>query len=216
MKTIRRNLSNLLISLCELLAGILLLLDPVEYTKIVIMAVGLALVIMGVILSLSHFRTPAEEAARNYRLTIGLLLLAGGIFCILGFQWFLTTFPVLPTLYGVVLVVDGIVKIQWTVDMARFRNPQWFLALIGALLCLAMAAFIFSDPFTDTDILWICTGIFLILCALLDLVTLVYKGRGQRAYELKAKAEAEDEVMETADLTAEETDEADVDWDDPD
>ncbi len=78
MKTCKENLSNLIMSLCELVIGILLLIDPIGYTTGVIVVVGVVLTVLGIISAVSHFRLPPEEAARGHQLTVGLIEIAGG------------------------------------------------------------------------------------------------------------------------------------------
>ncbi len=190
MKTLKENLSNLIMSLCELVIGVLLLLDPVGYTTGVIVVVGVVLVVLGIISAISHFRLPLEEAARGHQLTVGLIELAVGLFCVFCSDWFIATFPVLTLLYGVVLLVTGFSKVQWAIDLARMRRRQWFLALIGAALSFLGAAIIFSHPLTATSFLWIYTAITLIAEAVLDIVTVFFRGTNAPAEDLEEVVEA--------------------------
>ncbi len=180
MKVLRRNLGNILISLCELMAGILLLINPVEYTKVLIIIVGVALVILGGLNVITHLRIPPLEASRSFRMSFGLILIAGGAFCMFDTSWFTRVFPVLPMLYGVAMIAVGIIKIQWTIDMLRIRDTKWYLALISVAVDMIMAILIFTNLIKNENVLWIITAIVLILCALLDLVTLFFRARRQQ------------------------------------
>ncbi|MCC8063569.1 MAG: DUF308 domain-containing protein [Clostridiales bacterium] len=195
MKNLKENLSNLIMSLCELVIGILLLMDPVGYTTGVITVVGAVLVVLGIISAVSHFRLPPEEAMRGHQLTVGLIELAVGLFCVFCSDWFIDTFPVLTLLYGVVLLVTGFVKVQWAIDLARMRRRQWFIALIGAALSFLGAAIIFTHPLTATSFLWVYTAITLIAEAVLDIVTVFFRG---------GRAPAEEVVEEVVEDAAEE------------
>ncbi len=203
MKTLKENLSNLIMSLCELVIGILLLLDPVGYTTGVIVVVGVVLVVLGIISAISHFRLPLEEAARGHQLTVGLIELAMGLFCVFCSGWFIATFPVLTLLYGVVLLVTGFSKVQWAIDLARMRKRQWFLALIGAALSFLGAAIIFTHPLTATSFLWIYTAITLIAEAVLDIVTVFFRSKNapeedlEEFVEAPAEADQEEPAEET-------------------
>lgn len=204
MKTLKENLNNLIMSLCELVIGILLLMDPVGYTTGVIVVVGVVLVVLGIISAISHFRLPLEEAARGHQLTVGLIELTVGLFCVFCSNWFIATFPVLTLLYGVVLLVTGFSKVQWAIDLARMKRRQWFLALIGAALAFLGAAIIFTHPLTATSFLWIYTAVTLIAEAVLDIVTVFFRSKNAPAEE-DLEEDAEEHGEESPEEPVEET-----------
>ncbi len=174
MKLVRRNLGNILISICELLAGILLLIDPERYTRVLIIIIGIVLVVFGVLNVVRHLRIPPLEASRSYRMSWGLILTAGGIFCIVDAGWFINVFPVL-TLYGVALIAIGFIKIQWTVDMLRIGDTRWYCALISVAMAFVVAIVLLVNSTSDSRVMWIITGIILIFSAVLDIVTLFFR-----------------------------------------
>ncbi|MCD8341191.1 MAG: DUF308 domain-containing protein [Clostridiales bacterium] len=193
MKTCKENLSNLIMSLCELVIGILLLLDPIGYTTGVIAVVGVVLTALGIISAVSHFRLPPEEAARGYQLTVGLIEIAGGLFCVFCSDWFISAFPVLTLLYGVVLLVTGFVKVQWVVDLARMKRRQWFLPLIEAALAFLGAVILFRNPLTSSSFLWGYAAVTLIAEAVMDIVTVFFRGNRAPAEEPSAEPAKEPE-----------------------
>ncbi|MBQ6716804.1 MAG: DUF308 domain-containing protein, partial [Clostridia bacterium] len=119
----------------------------------------------------------AREAEKAQYLTKGLLTLLGGGFCAFRSHWFIATFPALSILYGVGVLSAGLVKVQFTFDMLRQKNKKWFLALISAVISLACAVVILKNPFATTAVLWIFTGISLIVEAVFDAVTLIISRR---------------------------------------
>ena len=76
-------------------------------------------------------------------------------------------------LYGVGILLTGIAKIQWTVDMARLKMSKWFLAAIGAALSILFAAVILMNPFQSTTFLWTFVAVSLIVEAALDAIALL-------------------------------------------
>ncbi len=174
MKLVRRNLGNILISICELLAGILLLINPERYARVLIIIVGIVLVVFGVLNVVRHLRIPPLEASRSYRMSWGLILTAGGIFCIVDAGWFIDVFPVL-TLYGVALIAIGFIKVQWTVDMLRIGDTRWYCALISVAMAFIVAIVLLVNSTSDSHVMWIITGIILIISAVLDIVTLFFR-----------------------------------------
>lgn len=167
----KRNFTSLGMSIAELIIGILLLIDPLGFTSGIIIVFGIVMIIMGIVNIIRYFRTGAVEASQGTALTKGVILTVIGAFCTFRSDWFLTTFPVITILYGAVILVSGVFKLQQAVDMVRIRQKSWPVALIGALLTLIFALFIIFNPFTSTVVLWKFIGITLIIEAVMDILS---------------------------------------------
>ncbi|MCD8197072.1 MAG: DUF308 domain-containing protein [Lachnospiraceae bacterium] len=179
MKNLKDNMGNLLTSLCELIIGILLLINPTGFTSFVIIVIGVVLLLRGILNVISYFRTNPEEAAREHSLAGGVILLAIGLFCIFCTNWFLVTFPMLTFLYGVIILLAGLMKIQWVVDCLRLKKKQWLLELISAALSLICGIVIITNPFTSTAVLWTFAAVSLIVEAILDFASVLFGGKKQ-------------------------------------
>ena len=169
-----RNVINLIICFGELLIGILLLVDPLGFTSSVLLLLGAILTIVGIAKIVTYFRLEAQLASQNGGLVTGLLLVLLGLFCIFKWEWFLMTFPVLTAIYGVITLVNGINKVQWSIDLLRFKQRYWFIAMIGAALTLIFGIIILLNPFTSTTILWTFIAVAMIVEAILDIVALIF------------------------------------------
>lgn len=174
MKKVVSGNSNLLMSIVEIIIGILLLINPIGFTSGIIIALGIALMLMGLGQIIKYFATEAEEAAAGGKLSKGILFAVLGGFCAFKSGWFIATFPVITILYGVLILVTGVSKLQKSVDMARIKQKYWFVALIGALLTLVFAILIIANPFTSTAVLWTFIGVTLIVEAVMDVVTFIF------------------------------------------
>ncbi len=170
----RKSTVSLLMSILEVAVGILLLINPVGFTTGIIVTIGLVLLILGVAHVVGYFRTEPEEAAKKGGLSKGILLLLGGLFCVIKPTWFLTVFPLFTVFYGVLMLVTGVSRVQWTVDMLRRKQKYWFLALIGAVLALLFAVLILTNPFATTAILWNFIGVSLIVEAVADVFVFIF------------------------------------------
>lgn len=190
MKTLKENGSAILTCLFEIIIGILLLLNPIAFTTGIIIACGIVLLLLGVRGVVRYFRMDPVTAVQTQELAKALLLLALGAFCVFRYQWFILTFPVLAVIYGVLLLVTGLVKIQWAVDLLRMKKGRWFLAAVSAVISIVCAVVILRNPFTSSAVLWIFTGISLIVEAVLDLVTL-FLNNGKRKDTVDAESAEE-------------------------
>lgn len=174
MKTLKEHANGIVLCLFELIVGILLLIDPIALTTWIIMIAGIALIVLGIIDIVKYFRTGADEASLGQTFAKGVLCLLGGGFCVLKTEWFIVTFPVLTIIYGIVILVTGVGKLQLTVDMLRHKNKKWFWAGISAVVSIICAIVVLSSPFTSTAVLWVFTGISLIVECVLDILAMIF------------------------------------------
>lgn len=161
-------------SLCEIIIGALLLVDPIGFTSGIIIALGIALLAAGALCVVSYFRASPVEAALRGDLAKGLFLLLAGALGAFRSGWFIAAFPLLTILYGVVILLAGLGKVQWAVDALRLRTGRWFLPAISAAVTLLCGGVILSDPFASTLAMWMFIGISLIVEAALDIVVLIF------------------------------------------
>ena len=174
---LKRNLSSMAMSLVEVIIGILLLVNPIGFTSGIIVAFGIILMIMGIHKTVKYFRTEPEEGAVSQILVKGLLMLLAGAFCAFNSHWFIATFPVLTLMYGVVILISGITKIQWTIDIIRMKRSKWAWMAISAAISLICGVAIITNPFSTTAVVWMFIGISLIVEAVFDMIGSIFGNR---------------------------------------
>jgi len=170
-------------SFAELIIGILLLVNPVGFTSGIIIAFGIVLMIMGISKTIQYFRTEPEKAAVGQSLVKGLLMFFAGAFCGFNPHWFIATFPVLTLAYGVVILITGITKLQWTIDIIRMKRSKWLWAAISAAVSILCGIVIITSPFSTTAVLWMFIGISLIVEAVFDMIGSIFGNREKKADE---------------------------------
>ncbi len=168
---------NLTVSLCEIVIGILLIIDPVKFISGILIALGIVLIALGVENIIVHFNSEPEFAVSNNKLSMGLVYIAIGLFLSIRHKWLIESFSILTFIYGAVILFVGFIKIQWTVDFIRLKRKQWILALISSLFSVVSAVIILANPFESTEILWTFSGVSLIIQAVLDIVTIFIKSK---------------------------------------
>lgn len=175
MSKLDRNIETIVACILEVIVGILLLINPIAFTSGIIVGLGIVLIVLGVMSIVGYFRSEPEQAEKKSGLFKGLLLSLGGLFCVLRPTWFVAVFPLFTVFYGVLILILGIRKIQWAVDMLRTKQKYWFVALIGAILSLVFAILILVNPFASTAILWSFIAVSLIIEAVADILTFIFK-----------------------------------------
>ena len=189
MKFLKNHFAGIGMFLLEILVGVLLLINPVGFTSGIIIGAGLVLILLGIVCVIKYFRAEPEEAAKSQNLMKGLIALLAGIFCALRSEWFVVTFPVITLIYGVVILITGLGKVQCAVDILRKKKPKWFLGALSALVSIACGLVIITAPFSTTAVLWMFTGIGLIVDACFDILALIFTN--------KKPAEADETTDET-------------------
>ena len=177
---LKRNLGSVAMSLAEIIIGILLLVNPVGFTSGIIVTFGVVMMITGIGTTIKYFRTEPEDAAVGQVLVKGLLELLGGAFCAFNSHWFIATFPVLTLVYGVVILVTGITKLQWTVDIVRMKRSKWLWMAISAAISIVCGITVITNPFSTTAVLWMFIGIALIVDAVFDMIGGIFGNRKKR------------------------------------
>ena len=172
MGFLKQNGGASVAGLVELLIGILLFVDPVGFTSGILMAVGVILLLCGVVCLIHYFNTDPVQAALEQNFSKGLIMILLGGFLVLRTQQVIALFPLLTHLYGAAILIVGVIKLQQGVDLLRLKARFWFLAGVNALLAILFAAIILSNPFTSTIVLWQVAAISLIVEAVLDIAVL--------------------------------------------
>ncbi len=177
MSKVDRSMGNILTCIAEIIIGILLLINPVVFTLGIIKTLGVVLAIMGIFNIVGYFRTAPEEAAQGSGLVKGLLFIGGAFVCLFKTQWLIAAFPLITVLYGIIILITGIGKLQWAVDLLRLKQKHWYMDLIGAVLSVIFAVVILMNPFTSTGVLWTFIAISLIVEAIMDILTFIFGKR---------------------------------------
>lgn len=199
MRNFIKNFKNILLCLFELIAGLLIVINSKGFNKAIIAIVGFGLILTGLVQVIKYYRFDPKAAAQKNYLMKGLLLLSAGCFCAFRSNWFLSVLPSFSFALGVGIFVIGLTKIQKAMDMARMDQKQWYYAFIGAAVSLACAATVLNGPTSTKKILWVFTGIILILVAIADtamLVTSIRPSKPKTAKPVQEEVAAEETLVE--------------------
>lgn len=191
MKLQFRELGQAAGFLVQVIVGILLMLNPVGVTSAIIVAFGLVVVVRGIWSVLKYFIMDPEEAMKAQTLYKGLVLLLAGLFCVCKSRWFFTTFPVLAIIYGIAVLLTGLLKVQHFADHLRLRQGGWFLYACSALITTVCGIVILTDPFGTSAVLWLFTGASLVAQATFDAVCLLIGRKQKKEHSNRQILEAE-------------------------
>lgn len=177
MKMLKENTNEIIVCSFEIIAGILLLVNPIGFTSGIIIAAGILMCLLGLISVIKYFRTDINEAVKSQLLFKGAVFLIAGVFCAVKSDWFVVTFPLLTVLYGIVILLAALIKLQNTVNLIRLKKKNWYISAIGTVASAACAVVILFNPFSSTAVLWVFTGITLVVEAFVDVISLLINGK---------------------------------------
>ena len=175
MKILKENKTLAILTLIELICGILVLIDVIAFTKTILRIIGILVTIRGALFAMDYFKKSPETASLGNDLFMSLITIGIGIFFILNPDKIIDTFSLLTSLYGIGLFISAASKIQLAVDELRLKNNKWWYFAILAALTLIVAYVSFMNPFTTVSSNWTFTGIAMIVLALADVATVVFK-----------------------------------------
>ncbi len=192
MRRFLHNFRPLIYCICELAVGVLLLIDPIAFTSAIVRIFGIVLCVLGVLNIMSYFKLAPEMGSMSMSFTKGLVQVIAGVFCIFRPEWLANAFPLLAVAYGLGILVVGLIKLQWSVDILRVNGRYWFIPGIGGISSVIFAVVIILNPFTTTAVLWMFAGISLIVEAVIDAVSTIMANRKNKiatdtGYEVEIK-----------------------------
>lgn len=177
MKSLLKSIlsGNLFSSLLYIVLGLVLILVPgLTMTTLVRIGAG-ALIATGAFDLLRYVFHKETDGKLNNRLVTGVILvIAGG---------FLMSRPTLvinlvPVILGIALMIEGLVKLQRAIDLARMKYTKWLSVLLVAIISLSIGILVLTNPFNTARTLVVIIGIGLVFAGLTGIiVNLVVSGQ---------------------------------------
>lgn len=174
MRNREEKFENILMSIGEIIIGIILLISPLRFTSFIMILFGLILCIAGIVNIINYFIKTPGEAIISRNLSKGLLGITIGLFIIFKRNWLIAIFPILTTFYGVITLIFGINKIALSVDMIRLKSKKWIWMILDAILTIICSIIIIYNPFSSTAVLWIFIAVSLIAEAIVDIIITLF------------------------------------------
>ena len=183
MKFLRQNLPILLVALFEFAVGIMLLIkghgEALRQTMFIVVGVVIALV--SIVYFLRFFKEKKNGDINIFTISVAIILVVLGLLCAIFYKTISADPLVVAIIFGGVLIVAGIFKIQSFVDSKKTGIPLSFITLISAALSAISGIVSLINPFSvkddnlkSIDNLMIFVGIILIVVAAIDVVSVFY------------------------------------------
>lgn len=167
MKAILSDIKRdfILIAVAGFLLGIALLAFPESSGLILCYICAAVVALFGIMHLVSYFVRRAPEHIFRYDMAQGLIGLALGIYLFLFPEALL---GILPIVLGIGVIVDSVVKLQNSFDLARMGVSFWWISLLLSLCTGTLGILMLTNPFATAQVLLMFIGISLITNSLVD------------------------------------------------
>lgn len=171
-KSFMRN--SVFAGLALVLLGALFVIFPESSGTIICYATGAVLCAWGIIQLIVYFSSANTVAFGSFGLVYGAILAILGA-SILIQPNFLKS--MLTLAFGLIVVADAVLKLQYAIDLMRIQAAGWLAVLITAILMAIAGVIVVLNPFATAAVLTMFVGIVLIVDGVADLATTAYISR---------------------------------------
>ncbi len=165
------GVSKWYIILCVLfvITGVVMLIWPHLTLDLLGLVLGVGMLVVGVAHIIIYFTKDNLGSVMQPDLTVGVIFAAFGAFMLMHIN---VVNMILPFGAGILLLIGGITKIQYAIDMKRLYFSKWMTLLIFAIILIVLGILLLYNPFKD-DILIYFIGACLILDGMLSIISLL-------------------------------------------
>lgn len=178
--------TNVVISsaLCVIL-GLVLVFRPGLSMRIVCTAVGVVLILSGVMRMIDHFTARDGSLYAQANLIFGIVLVVVGVWIVVKPD---KVMAIIPIIVGIVIVIHGLHNLQQAIELWRDRYEKWWVALILGVLTVGFGVLLVCRPFAAIDTVVMLIGFFLIYDGISNvwIVTRIYKNAKSMRQEMSA------------------------------
>ena len=150
--------------------GVLLIVKPEISLAAFGLFTGIVLIIFGIIKIVGYLSRDLYRLAFQYDLACGILVIALGIMVILEPNDVIETICIA---VGITFLLDGLLKIQISIDAKTFGIRQWWLILSVALLTVVIGVLLVFRTSGSVRALMVLLGISLLADGIMNLTTVL-------------------------------------------
>lgn len=137
--------SFLTASLVYVLLGLVLLLFPDLTTSLICTAVGLLLLAYGAVAVISFFAGSNGGYSFQFELVVGIFAaILGGLFLFKPHM----LLSILPVIFGLYILVDGLTNLKRGLDMRSYGYAGWTTTLVMSVVSMVLGGVILWNPFS--------------------------------------------------------------------
>lgn len=163
--------SFLFMSVLYIILGLVLLVWPDRFLTWGCYALGAVVLLYGMSRIISYMANKDLVSYLNADLVVGIIVVAIGLFLLIRPGIFIS---VLPIVFGLFIIFNGIVKLQSAFDLKRLDYERWWSIFIMAGLSVLLGLFIIWNPFETAALTARIIGVVLIIEGIASMGTTIF------------------------------------------
>ncbi len=186
-----------------LLLGIFFVVRPGVTLTTIGIIFSIVMLIVGIINICSYLSEKNFIGIQKNGLAYGLIL------CILAIYFLIRPdfmAGLIGFIIGFMIIIAGITQLQNAVDLLHFKNKNWIFMLVSAVILIILGIIALVNPFETEVMLIRTTGIFIVISAVIKLISMLMLLFGARTVKKAENGEIidadETDVKETDDSAA--------------
>lgn len=166
--------SFLFMSVIYIILGFLLLIWPGRFLTWGCYALGVVVLLYGMSRIIAYMANKDLVSYLNVDLVVGIIVAAIGLFLLLRPGVFIS---ILPIVFGLFIIFNGIVKLQNAFDLKRLNYEKWWSIFIMSGISVLLGLFIIWNPFKAAAMTARIIGIVLIVEGISGFGTTIFSWR---------------------------------------
>ena len=160
----------IVLSCALFLMGLFLLIFPKTVGDVFANVLGIAMILFGVIKVIGYFSKDLFRLAFQYDLAFGILIILVGVATVRRPSGLL---EFLCMVVGIIILADGLFKIQMSMDAKEFGIHKWWLILSLAIVAGVFGALLLFNPTEGSILIMRLIGVALMAEGIMNLATVL-------------------------------------------
>ena len=186
MKSIIQDMKHnyIINAIIMVILGLVLVIWPDILGNILCFILGGALIVMGVFQLIGFVRGERLGFYNKFNMFMGLVLVLLGIWVCANPKVILSIVPVIA---GIIILLHGLMDIQYTFDIKKAGSPKWWIGLIAAIITIIFGLILVLKPFTSYKITMVLIGAAMLYDGISDLALLLFSFLVQKDSERRVR-----------------------------
>ena len=160
-----------IVSVAMIILGLVLIVFPEISMLTLCYTIGVMMVVFGIIKLIGFFSKDLFKLAFQFDLALGILSIVAGVLMIFRSDEILI---LLPSIIGIFIIIDGVFKMQTSMDAKRFGMEKWWFILLLAVITTLAGLFLIVNPFEGVCAFIILMGISFLIDGIQNLWVVLY------------------------------------------
>ena len=186
--------ASIISSILLIALGILLIVRSEATIMTISYVIGAILIAIGVLAEIEFLKESKNDLTKTDMAVIyGIVCIILGIVVINNPE---AIASIIPLVIGVIIIVNSAVKLQYSFELKKEKNDLWLSTLILSIVMLVCGVVLIFNPFAGAVLLTKIVGVFILVYAILDLVSTFFIRNTLKKFQEAVKDVTEAKVIE--------------------